>query len=234
MAEDKDYFGEKLRLVERAREDAYFRTLDQALIAQMRQKDREEAESAAQMQTLFTPILVPVDFSAYSASALRYAASIAERFTSSIMVLHVISRETTAHAVQQRVGVHAMPLLGPFVGKSAPDVPAGVAEEVVVDLREQAYTALQTFLPAPLAQHAVELRVVVGHPFERILETAVHEHVALIVLGTHGRTGLAHAIMGSVAERVVRLAPCPVLTVKTASTEEQNWLQGLYARFITP
>jgi universal stress protein A len=93
-------------------------------------------------------------------------------------------------------------------------MPPEVAEEVIVDLREQAYTALQAFLPSQMAQHTVELRVLVGQPCERILETAVQEHVALIVLGTHGRTGLAHLMMGSVAERVVRLAPCPVLTVK--------------------
>jgi nucleotide-binding universal stress UspA family protein len=67
---------------------------------------------------------------------------------------------------------------------------------VVVDLREQAYTALQAFLPAQLAHHAIELRVLVGQPFERIPETAVQEHAALIVLGTHGHTGLVHLIMG--------------------------------------
>jgi nucleotide-binding universal stress UspA family protein len=105
---------------------------------------------------------------------------------------------------------------------------------VVSDLREQAYTALQACVPAQLARHPVELRVLIGHPFERILETAVRDQVALIVLGTHGRTGLAHAIMGSVAERVVRLAPCPVLTVKTATAEHTGWLQSVYDRFITP
>ncbi len=83
-------------------------------------------------------------------------------------------------------------------------------------------TALQAFLPTRMAHHAVELRVLVGHPFERILETAVHEKVALIVLGTHGRTGLAHLTMGSVAERVVRLAPCPVLTVQTSTTDDKG------------
>jgi aspartokinase-like uncharacterized kinase len=57
---------------------------------------------------------------------------------------------------------------------------------VVSDLREHAYTALQAFLPAQFAKYPVELRVVVGHPFERILETAVREHVALeaAALGT--------------------------------------------------
>jgi nucleotide-binding universal stress UspA family protein len=222
MTEDKDYFGETLRLAERAREDVYFRKLDQALIAQMRQKDREAMAAAAPAPAMFTSILVPVDFSTYAADALRYAAGIAERFASSIMVLHVIPRETTTHAVYQRLGSRDFPFLGPVSPQSAPAVPPDVAEDVVVDLREQAYTALQAFLPAQMAHHPVELRVLVGHPFERILETAVREQVALIVLGTHGRTGLAHAIMGSVAERVVRLAPCPVLTVKTSAAEDKD------------
>jgi len=222
MAEDKDYFGEKLRLAERAREDAYFRKLDQALIAQMQQKERDETVAATPAPEMFTSILVPVDFSMYAADALRYAAGIAARFASSIMVLHVIPRETTTHAVYQRLGYRDFPFLGPVSPQSAPAVPPKVAEDVVVDLREQAYTALQAFLPAQMAHHPVELRVLVGHPFERILETAVREQVALIVLGTHGRTGLAHAIMGSVAERVVRLAPCPVLTVKTSAAEDTD------------
>jgi len=221
MAEDKDYFGEKLRLAERAREDAYFRKLDQALIEQMRQQDREATVAAPQALELFPSILVPVDFSTDAANALRYALGIADHCASSLIVLHVIPRETTTHAVYQRLGHRDLPFLGPWRPQSAPAVPPEVAEEVVVDLREQAYTALQAFLPAQMAHHAVELRVLVGHPFERILETAVQEKVALIVLGTHGRTGLAHLIMGSVAERVVRLAPCPVLTVKTSTADVQ-------------
>jgi len=234
MAEEKDYLGEKLRLAERAREDAYFRQLDQALIAQMRQQAPAEAQDPIPWSGMFTPILVPVDFSAYSTSALRYAAGMAARFASSIVVLHVIPRETTTHAMQRRLGHSAMPFLEPAAAQNTPDIPFDVAEEVVVDLREQAYTALQAFLPVQLVQYPVELRVVVGHPFERILEVAVRENVALIVLGTHGRTGLAHAIMGSVAERVVRLAPCPVLTVKAATTSEKSWLESLYEKFITP
>jgi nucleotide-binding universal stress UspA family protein len=111
--------------------------------------------------------------------------------------------------------------LDPLHPQRAPASPLDDAEDVIIDLREQAYTALQAFLPTQIAHHAVELRVLVGQPFERILETAGDEKVSLIVLGTHGRTGLAHTIMGSVAERVVRLAPCPVLTVH-ASTESMR------------
>jgi nucleotide-binding universal stress UspA family protein len=224
MAEDKDYLGEKLRLAERAREDVYFRALDQALIAQMQQQARAEDAATAQQQAMFTPILVPVDFSDYATAALRYAASIAERFASSLIVLHVMASETATHAGQSRVG--------PVVSPRGAEAPPDAEEDVIIDRREQTYAALQAFLPAQLAKHPVELRVVVGHPFERILETAVRAHVALIVLGTHGRTGLSHALMGSVAERVVRLAPCPVLTVKTATVEEKGWLQSVYDQFI--
>ena len=92
---------------------------------------------------------------------------------------------------------------------------------MVVDLREQAYTALQAFLPPQMAQYTREQRVLVGQLFERMLETAAKEHVGLIVLGTHGRIGLAHLLMGSIAECVVRLAPCPVLTVKSSPADTQ-------------
>src|SRR5919201_3836969 len=131
MAEDKDYFGEKLRLAERAREDAYFRQLDRALIAQMQQQGPAATEDAAPWQGMFTRILVPVDFSASAACALHYTAGIAARFGSSILVVHVIPRETTTHAVRQRLGSSAIPFLGPLVAKSTPDMPPDVAEEVV-------------------------------------------------------------------------------------------------------
>lgn len=88
-----------------------------------------------------------------------------------------------------------------------------------MNLHEQAHTALQQFLPPELAGQHVELRIEVGPPFEHILETAHRHRVDLIVMGTHGRTGLSHMALGSVAERVVRMAPCPVLTVKVAPAE---------------
>src|SRR5262249_10351674 len=146
MAEDKDYLGEKLRLAERAREDAYFRTLDQALIEQMRQNALMEAEVAMQEQQHFTPILVPVDFSTYSAAALRYASSIADRFAASVIVLHVIARDTTAHIVQQHFGSQRITMPDPLLATYAPALPSDV-EEVVSALREQAYTALQACVP---------------------------------------------------------------------------------------
>ena len=188
MAEDKDYFGEKLRLAERARE-RLFQKLDQALLAQMRQQDRAAAGGCPPYRSCFASILVPVDFSPYAANALRYALAIAVR----CVVWHriyVIPRETTTHALSQRLGHRDLPFFGPL--RSSQSHPAASAIRGHGgghrSAREQAYTALQAFLPAQIAHHTVELRVLVGQPFERILETAAHEKVALIVLGTHGRT----------------------------------------------
>ncbi|MGQ4808123.1 hypothetical protein NKDENANG_01490 [Candidatus Entotheonellaceae bacterium PAL068K] len=235
MAEEKDYLGETWRLVERAREATYFRQLDQELIDNMRQHDAEVAEEARRLTKVFTPILVPVDFSPYSTQALLCAADLADRFAASLIVLHVIAREIGARAVHQHPGTGGTPMLDPLGMPASIEMPREVMETSIIDYRERAYTALQAFLPPRLARYSLELRVVVGHPFERILETAVRESVGLIVLGTHGRTGLSRMAMGSVAERVVRLAPCPVLTVKTeAGSAEGHWLQEFYETFLPP
>ncbi|HSF29298.1 MAG TPA: universal stress protein [Candidatus Tectomicrobia bacterium] len=61
-------------------------------------------------------------------------------------------------------------------------------------------------------------RVMIGSPFRTIIEVAEAEHVDLIVMATHGRSGFSHFVMGSVAERVVRLAPCPVLTLRPTAS----------------
>jgi universal stress protein A len=164
------------------------------------------------MSKTFTAILVPVDFSVYATESLLYAASIAERFFASLTVLHVISKEIELHMTRQYLGHRQIPMLGPF---SDPlDVPAEVTGAVAIDMHERAHTALQKFLPPELTALHPELLVRVGTPFEQILATATDKAASLIVMGTHGRSGLSHTVFGSVAERVVRLAPCPVLTVK--------------------
>jgi universal stress protein A len=166
------------------------------------------------MSTIFQTILVPVDFSSYARTALTYAARIAERFDSSVLVLHVITKEVETGMVCRHVGPQSLTLLGP---EAAPVVvPAEVLEAVTIDLREQAQTALHQLVASRPIARPVQLRVEVGHPVEQILDVVTRDAVDLIVMGTHGRTGLAHTVLGSVAERVVRLAPCPVLTVKRA------------------
>jgi universal stress protein A len=236
MAPDRDYLGEKLRLVERAREDAYFRQVDQELIDKMRrqaatQPEVKKAEEAVRPEPVFSSILVPVDFSPYARRALEQAADLAERFDASIIALHVIDAEVGVQVLASRLGIS---VVNPAVNES--DTTADISDDdiktVLDHQREQAYEALQGFLPPALASHPLELRVVFGRPFERIVETAVKAEVSLIVMGTHGRTGLSHMALGSIAERVVRLAPCAVLTVKVPSPESESWLKTFYNTFL--
>ena len=88
------------------------------------------------------------------------------------------------------------------------------------DLERQARLDLAEVLPeAEAAEVEVTRQVVVGSPYHVIIQVAAAEKVDLIVIATHGRTGFSHLVMGSVAERVVRAAPCPVLTIRpTAMT----------------
>jgi universal stress protein A len=164
------------------------------------------------MSRTFQKILVPVDFSPYATEAVQYAHSIAQHFGASLLVLHVIAHEVEQAVTNYHLGRRGLPLLGPFA--APPEVPVDITNTVVIDLREQALVALQHFLPSELLGIVVEPRVVVGDPAVQILHLAQQEAVDLIVMGTHGRTGLAHMVFGSVAEHVVRQAPCPVLTVK--------------------
>jgi nucleotide-binding universal stress UspA family protein len=166
------------------------------------------------MRPMFQTILVPVDFSSSANTALRYATRIAERFGASLLVLHVIAKEVATGMVCRHGEPRRTTLLGPEAAPVA--VPAEVLETVTIDLREQAQAALRHVVASWPIERPVELRVEVGHPVEQILDVVTREDIDLIVMGTHGRTGLAHAVIGSVAERVVRLAPCPVLTVKHA------------------
>ena len=83
------------------------------------------------------------------------------------------------------------------------------------DLERDTRRELALLVPEAEAAHVDVTRLVeLGVPYQRILETAKVEQVDLIVMATHGRAGLGHLVIGSVAERVVRLAPCPVLTIR--------------------
>lgn len=236
MATEKDYLGDKLRLVERARENTYFRKLDQELIDKMRQQaapqEAQEDNAESRLDNAFSSILVPVDFSPCSRQALEKAADLAERFEASIIVLHVIDSEMGAQALARRLGISTGELTATGESGETEGLSDDAIKTVLDPQREQAYQALQTFLPSDLADYPLELRVVFGRPFERIVETAVAEEMGVIVMGTHGRTGLAHLALGSIAERVVRLAPCSVLTVKSPAAESDSWLQDFYTRFL--
>jgi universal stress protein A len=142
-------------------------------------------------------ILAPTDFSEYSKQAIAYASELAQKFGAKLVLLHVV--EPPAYPIEGLPPTH---LGGTFLE----------------DLERQAALDLEQ-VPPSAQETKVEMarRVVVGIPYRKIVEVAEAEKVDLIVMATHGRTGLGHLIMGSVAERVVRTAPSPVLTIRSAA-----------------
>jgi nucleotide-binding universal stress UspA family protein len=141
-------------------------------------------------------ILVPTDFSDTANAAVRCAAALAETLGSRLILLHVVE-DVVAKGLTAGIGASAVRRLQDEATKEAADkLDRALAEP-------------------PLNRTGVDRAVVAGDPFAGILSYADEHHVDLIVLGTNGRTGIAHMLLGSVAERVVRTSPCPVLTVRT-------------------
>jgi len=140
------------------------------------------------------PILVPVDFSEHSRQALTLACDVAATFGAEICALHVFERP-----IHPEIYLGGMPL-------DSPDF-----RTVEASLRE----ALATFVAeTPGPEVTTSLHVVEGRAVPAILEFAQDNEVGLVVIATHGLTGLAHVLLGSVSEKVVRRATCPVLSVR--------------------
>lgn len=140
-------------------------------------------------------ILHPTDFSNPSEHALSYAIAFAREFKAKLYVLHVI--EEVAGAMY-------------FDMLQAPPMVA-----IMADIEAQASRLLDGLLDnADLEGLEVECLIRKGVPFLEIIRCAEEVNASVIVCGTHGRTGLKHALFGSVAEKVVRKAPCPVLSVR--------------------
>jgi nucleotide-binding universal stress UspA family protein len=140
-------------------------------------------------------ILLPTDFSEFSAAARMYACAFADQFHAELHVLHVIQD------------------LAPLV----PEPGAALAPPVdyVRELELNAKAMLERAIDANWAVGKTIVRAVrQGPPYLEITRYAQETNIDLIVIGTHGRSGLAHMLLGSVAEKVVRKAPCPVLTVR--------------------
>ena len=145
--------------------------------------------------TRITRILVPTDFSATADAALEYAFGLAEKFGASLQLLHVLDDPFVFEGMSAEAYIAEAPVL-----RSA------MLEDARERLRHRA---------APREGGVqVETEVLFGHGARTIAEYAAERGVDLIVMGTHGRTGFAHLMVGSVAERLVRIAPCPVLTVR--------------------
>ena len=144
---------------------------------------------------MITKILVPSDFGESSAGALDYAKSLAGTYNASLHLLHVVHDP-----------------IGRPAGGDALGVPIERLIAQATDEAERGFAAAMS--PGEQAKFRAQTAVEVGSPVNKIVEYAQAQDIDLIVMGTHGRGALAHAILGSVAERVVRFAPCPVLTVR--------------------
>jgi universal stress protein A len=142
--------------------------------------------------TLITRILVPTDFSECAKRSLEYAVELAAKLSASLLLTHVY----LPPIVYMPEGVWAMP--------------NGMAS--VHDQLEQALQRLAAQVRQRSARPA-DVALVEGEPAKEIIKTARAQACDLIVIGTHGRGGLGHLVLGSVAEKVVRGASCPVLTV---------------------
>ncbi len=139
-------------------------------------------------------ILVPTDFSENSSAALSYAEKLAEKFGAEIHLLHVISNDTAV----------AMGSDGFF----------SVSDEILQELHAAVKKKLaETADSVGNSVKVVTQEMIEGAPFAEIVRYAKNNNIDLIVLGTHGRTGISHLLIGSVAEKVVRKARCPVLTI---------------------
>jgi nucleotide-binding universal stress UspA family protein len=140
-------------------------------------------------------ICCPIDFSDASRAAMEVAGDLARRFGADLVLLHAY----------------------PIPGYTFPDGSVVASPKMMQDLAEQAQRHLEAWredAERVVGAARVTTEKAVGEPASEIVSFAQSRGVDLLVLGTHGRTGLEHALMGSVAERVVRKARCPVLTVR--------------------
>ena len=138
-------------------------------------------------------ILVPSDFSECSDAAVRYGLELARKFDATLHLLHVVQDPIT---VPWAAEGFAVPML-----------------EVVEQWQKQAEERLMAAIPAA-DRRFVQVGSAVAAPYPEILRFAAERDIDLIVMGTHGRGGVSHLLLGSIAEKVVRRAPCPVLTVR--------------------
>ena len=148
-------------------------------------------------------ILVPTDFSKASAAALEYAGRLADAFDASLCILHSVE--------------NPYPMVGHAEFGSLP-------QHVFDSLECQAHTNLATILtPEQAERYRATLVLCRGVAAQEILRYVQEQgDISLIVMATHGRGGVARLMMGSVADKVVREAPCPVLTIRVLEAEKSG------------
>jgi len=143
-------------------------------------------------------ILVPVDFSEHSQKALRYALAFAKQFDAEVTLVHIVEQ---------------MVYPGDWM------YPPLAVTDFATEKREQVIARLRTLDAGSgvKTKHVVRL----GRAWQEVIEIARETKTDLIILATHGYTGIKHVLLGSVAEKIVRHAPCPVLSVRA---DERDFL----------
>ncbi|MGE5363935.1 MAG: universal stress protein [Bacteroidota bacterium] len=146
------------------------------------------------MEPVIKNILVPVDFSDYSKNALKYAVDYAKVFGAKLYLIYVI--EPVVYPADFSMGQVALP-------------------SVDTELNTRAEEELENLAKKEIAG-ALEYQTIIkmGKPFVEIIDTAGELDIDLIIIATHGHTGVEHMLFGSTAEKVVRKAPCPVLSLR--------------------
>ncbi|MDP3831347.1 MAG: universal stress protein [Ignavibacteriaceae bacterium] len=146
------------------------------------------------MNLQINKILVPVDFSDYSRPALLYSSELAEVFGAELILIHII--EPVIYPPDFSMGQIALPPL-------TIDIDTAATEELE--------KLIKTELPGTIK---TKILVRTGKPFVEIVDAAAEENVDLIIISSHGRTGVEHILFGSTADKVVQKSPCPVLTLR--------------------
>jgi nucleotide-binding universal stress UspA family protein len=145
----------------------------------------------------FNKILVPIDFSKRSITVLRNAVYVAEKFEAELNVIFVVEDFSSLFEF------------------SVPHISSDIQEE---EMKRGAAKKMEDFLNENLnSSVASKSKVLIGHVVEEIIRFAEAEGIDLIIMGTHGYKGLERMLLGSVVEKVLRLSPCPVLTINTFS-----------------
>lgn len=142
-------------------------------------------------------ILHPTDFSGNAAEALKYALAFASEYNAQLYLISVVNK-SVLQSDDLLIGTVAYDELESLGLKNA----RSRLDEVLLEIRSAA------------PHLKVSSEIVVGTPFVEILRFARQEKIDLIVVGTHGRSSLAHLLIGSTAEKIVRHSPCPVLTIR--------------------
>lgn len=151
-------------------------------------------------------ILVPIDFSVYATQALEYASTLAKQMNAEIELVHVV--ESSPYEVYQKSGfVHSVPIYARAGLVSSRSDSQYIVHDVLEETRNQMMAMV-----SEKVEYRVEARH--GHVVEELLAEIEEFKPDLVVMCTHGWTGLKHLVLGSVVEKLVRLSPAPMLTFR--------------------